>query len=114
MSLATDVVDAQIEAYQARDVERFLCCYADDASVVLFDGTPMFADKQVMRELYSRLFAGSPDLRVTIANRMSAGEFVIDEEHLSGFHFDGMPTEMTALGVYRVTNGKISTLMILF
>jgi hypothetical protein len=49
MSMATDVVDTQIEAYQAKDVQRFLSCYADDASVVLFDGTPMFADKQVMR-----------------------------------------------------------------
>jgi ketosteroid isomerase-like protein len=42
MSRATDVVDAQIEAYRVKDVERFLSHYADDASVVLFDGTPMF------------------------------------------------------------------------
>ena len=34
----TDVVDAQIEAYRAKDVERFLSHYADDISVVLFDG----------------------------------------------------------------------------
>ncbi len=31
--MATDVVDAQIEAYRAKDVERFLSCYADGASV---------------------------------------------------------------------------------
>ncbi len=48
MSMATDMVDAQIEAYRAKDVERFLSHYADDASVVLFDGTPMFADKQAI------------------------------------------------------------------
>lgn len=114
MSIATDVVDAQIEAYQAKDVERFLSCYAEDASVVLFDGMPMFADKQVMREQYGKLFADSPDLHLTIANRMTAGEFVVDEEHLSGMHFGDMPTEITALSVYRVTNGKIATLMLLF
>jgi hypothetical protein len=34
MSMATDVVDAQIQAYRAKDVERFLSHYADDASVV--------------------------------------------------------------------------------
>jgi hypothetical protein len=113
MSVATDVVDAQIEAYRARDVERFVSCYADDASVVLFDGTPMFADRQAMREQYGKLFADSPDLQLTIANRMTAGEFVVDEEHVSGFQFDGMPTEMTALSVYRVTDGKISKLMLL-
>jgi len=113
MSMATDVVDAQIEAYQAKDVERFLASYAEDASVVLFDGTPMFADKQVMREQYGRLFADSPGLHLTIAKRMSAGAFVVDEEHLSGVHFAGMPTEMTALSVYRVTDGKIARLMLL-
>jgi hypothetical protein len=34
MSMATDVVDAQIEAYRARDVERFLLHYADVARSV--------------------------------------------------------------------------------
>ncbi len=114
MSMATDVVDAQVEAYQAKDVERFLSCYAEDASVVLFDGAPMFADKQAMREQYGRLFADSPDLHLTIANRMTAGEFVVDEEHVSGMNFGDMPAEMTALSVYRVTDGKIARLMLLF
>jgi hypothetical protein len=45
---------------------------------------------------------------------MSAGEFVVDEEHVSGFHFGDMPTEMTTLSAYRVTGGKISKLMLLF
>jgi hypothetical protein len=114
MSMATDVVDAQIEAYRAKDVERFLSHYADDASVVLFDGTPMFADKQAMREQYGKLFADSPDLHLTVASRMTAGDFVVDEEHVSGIHFGDMPTQMTALSVYRVTNGKITRLMLLF
>jgi uncharacterized protein (TIGR02246 family) len=113
MSLAADVVDAQIEAYRARDVERFLSHYADDASVVAFDGTALFAGKQAMREHYGKLFADSPRLSVTIANRMTAGDFVVDEEDVSGFHFGDMPTEMTALAVYRVTDGRISKLMLL-
>ena len=114
MPTATNVVDAQIEAYRAKDIERFLSCYAADASVLLFDGRPMFADKHVMREQYEKLFADSPDLHLTIANRMVAGEFVVDEEHVSGMHFGDMPTEITALSVYRVTNGQIASLMPLF
>jgi hypothetical protein len=114
MSMATDVVDAQIEAYRAKDVERFLSHYADDASVVLFDGTPMFADKQAMREQYGKLFAGSPGLHLTVAGRMTAGDFVVDEEHVSGMPFGDMPTELTALSVYRVTNGMITRVMLLF
>ncbi|HYB19265.1 MAG TPA: nuclear transport factor 2 family protein [Streptosporangiaceae bacterium] len=56
----------------------------------------------------------SPDLQVTVASRVAAGDFVVDEEHLTGFHFENMPTEMTALTVYRVVDGKIARLMLLF
>ncbi len=113
MSNETDVVDAQLEAYRARDLAGFLSHYADDASVVMFDGTVLFATKEVMREAYGKLFTDSPDLQVAIASRMAAGEFVVDEEHLSGFHFGDMPTEMAALAVYRVVNGRIAKLMLL-
>ena len=113
MSNETDVVDAQIEAYRARDVAGFLSHYADDTSVVMFDGTAVFGTKEAMREAYGKLFADSPDLRVAIAGRITAGEYVIDEEHLSGFHFGDMPTDMTAVAVYRVVNGKIAKLMLL-
>jgi uncharacterized protein (TIGR02246 family) len=113
MSIETDVVDAQIEAYRARDLERFLSYYADDVSVVMFDGTAMFGSKEAMREGYGRLFGDSPDLDVAIACRMTAGAFVVDEEHISGFHFGGMPTEMAAVAIYHVADGKIAKLMLL-
>jgi hypothetical protein len=80
MSEPTEIIDAQIEAYQSRDVERFLSYYADDVSVVLFDGSPMFPDKAAMREAYGKLFANSPGLRVSIAGRVATGDFVVDEE----------------------------------
>jgi uncharacterized protein (TIGR02246 family) len=114
MSAITDVIDAQIEAYRAKDIEKFLSHYADDAAVVLFDGTPMFASKQAMREQYGKLFADSPHLQLTIASRMATGDFVVDEEHLTGVRFEGLPAEMTALSIYRVADGKIARLMLLF
>jgi uncharacterized protein (TIGR02246 family) len=114
VSAITDVIDAQIEAFRAKDVEKFLSHYADDTSVVIFDGTAMFPSKQVMREAYGKLFADSPDLQVTVASRMATGDFVVDEEHLTGVRFEGMPPEMTALTVYRVADGKIARLMLLF
>jgi hypothetical protein len=39
---------------------------------------------------------------------MTAGAFVIDQEEISGFRFGDMPTEITALSVCQVTDGKIS------
>ena len=40
--------------------------------------------------------------------------FVVDEEHVTGVRFEGLPTEMTALSIYRVADGKIARLMLLF
>jgi uncharacterized protein (TIGR02246 family) len=113
MSVATDVVDTQVAAYQARDLERFIACYAEDASVVQFDGRPILVGRQALREHYGRLFADHPDMRLVIANRMAAGDFVVDEERLSGVHPGDAQSPMTALSVYKVTNGKIARLMIL-
>ena len=113
MSLETDVVDAQIEAYRARDIERFLSHYAEDASVVMFDGTVMLDGRAAMREQYGKLFANNPDLQITIASRMAAGEFVVDEEHLSGSRFTDGQAFRTAVAIYRVTGGKIAKLMLL-
>ncbi|MGA2968906.1 MAG: nuclear transport factor 2 family protein [Acidimicrobiales bacterium] len=113
MSETTDIVDAQIDAYRTKDLEQFLSCYADDASVVAFDGSAMFADKAAMREQYGKLFADSPDLKLVIANRAAVGEFVVDEEHITGLHFEGMPTDLTGVVVYQVIGGKIARVMLL-
>lgn len=113
MSETTDIVDAQIEAYRAKDLERFLSYYSDDASVIALDGSPMFVDKAAMREQYGKLFTDSPDLELIIANRVFAGEFVVDEEHVTGLHFEGMPTALTGVVVYKVTGGMIAQAMLL-
>jgi hypothetical protein len=67
-----------------------------------------------MREQYGKLFADRPNLRVSSAGRVTAGEFAVDEEHVSGLNFADMPAEMTVLRTYRVVGGKISRLMLLF
>jgi hypothetical protein len=113
MSDASDVVDSQIEAFRSRDIDQFLSHYGDDVSVVLFDGSPMIADKQAMRAAYGALFANSPDLQVTIANRIVIGDFVVDEEHLQGFHLGDAPTEFVAAAVYRVVDKRIARLQLL-
>jgi hypothetical protein len=52
-------------------------------------------------------------LSATIGNRATAGEFVVDEEHLAGANYEGMPDEYDAVTVYRVVEGKIARVMFL-
>jgi hypothetical protein len=107
MSTPRDVVAAQVDAYNARDLERFLACY--NPEVVIEDGTGqvLMRGHGEMRGMYGQLFAASPELRCAIRQRIAVGAYVIDEEAVTGFHLDGFPTELGAAVVYRVEADRI-------
>src|SRR5215475_11615254 len=113
MSEATDVVDRQVAAYRDRDLERFLACYAADVKVKDFDGTVLMDGLEAMRGQYGPLFRDSPQLKVEILRRMVAGEYVVDEEDLSGFVLAGFPSAMHAVVAYRVREGLIRDVVLL-
>ena len=113
MSEATEVVDRQIAAFRDRDLERFLRCYAAGIRVRDFDGNVLMDGPEAMRGQYGPLFRDSPKLSVEIPSRMAAGDYVIDEENLSGFILAGFPPEMHAVVVYRVHDGLIHDVVLL-
>ncbi len=89
MSETTGVVDRQIAAFRDRDLERFLGFYAAGVKVRDFDGNVLMDGLEAMRGQYGPLFRDSPELRVEIPRRMVAGEYVVDEEDISGFVLAG-------------------------
>ena len=107
------IVQQQVEAYNARDAERFAACYADDARVLGPDGSVMVDGKAAIRQFYATLFGQSPQLQVQIVARMVVGDFVIDEEQASGLVFEGIPPQLHAAAVYRVADGKITQAQLL-
>jgi uncharacterized protein (TIGR02246 family) len=107
MTTARDVVDQQIAAYNRRDIDGFVACYAEDAKVVQPDGSLLASGHDEIRARYGGLFEQSPDLRVEISGRIEVGAVVIDEERVTGFTLPGMPTEIHAAVVYRVADGLI-------
>ncbi len=113
MSEATDVVDRQLAAYRDRDLERFLACYAADVKVKDFDGNVLMDGLEAMRGQYGPLFRDSPQLRVDIARRIVAGDYVIDEEDASGMVMAGFPPTMHAAVLYRVRDGLIHDVVLL-
>lgn len=102
------VVQDQVEAYNARDLDRFLSCYSPDAVVEDGAGTVMMQGHDAMRGMYGALFSQSPDLHVEIPRRIHVGQWVIDEEHITGFTLEGFPPAFTAAVAYQVTNGTIA------
>jgi hypothetical protein len=79
-----DAVERQVRAYNARDLEGFLACYAEDVVIEDADGQALVRGHEAMRERYGRLFADSPDLNAEITARIRVGSYVIDEERVSG------------------------------
>jgi len=109
----TDVIDGQVDAYRDRDLDRFLSFYADDAKILDPAGRPIMVGLAELRKQYGESFRANPTLRVEIANRITVGDFVIDEEHLAGLGDPTAPDSLTAVAIYQVTDGKITQVMLL-
>ena len=113
MSATTDLIDREIAAYRARNLDEFLSFYSADAVIRDGDGNIVVGGALEMREYYGSLFRSSPDLRLEIPRRIEFGEYVIDEEIVDGINVEGFPSQLHAAVVYRVKDSKISQLTFL-
>jgi hypothetical protein len=101
---AVDVVQRQLEAYNARDLQRFVATYSD--GIVVFRPPalePALSGKAALSEFYRAQRFNLPALRAEIVNRMVLGNKVIDHERISGVR--AQPFE--AVAVYEVVDGLI-------
>jgi uncharacterized protein (TIGR02246 family) len=107
MTTPSEVIARQVAAYNRRDVQGFVACYAPDAKVVQPDGSLLASGRDQISSVYGGLFENSPSLRAEIRNRIEVGSVVIDEEVVTGFVLPGRPTELHAAVVYHVADGLI-------
>lgn len=103
--LAMEVVDAQIVAWRARDAAAFADFYAPDAVIVMGPGEDdTLEGREAIQMHYESAFLEmSADMNLEIANRITSGEYVVDEEALWG---DGFAGETVA--IYRVQSCLIT------
>ncbi|MFT3980119.1 MAG: amidohydrolase family protein [Ferruginibacter sp.] len=100
---ALALVQRQLNAYNARDLEAFIEPYADD--VELYDyktGKLLVKGKESMRKDYA-FFKKVPELHCEIKARIVQGNIVIDKENVTGF--GGPALEATA--IYHIEGNKI-------
>ena len=101
--LAEDVVQQQLDAYNARDIDGFLATYSDDVQLFNFPAEKRSRGQEEMRKGYAGYFNDTPDLHCEIKNRIVIGNKVIDEEFITA---NG--NNFSAVAIYEVENGKIS------
>jgi hypothetical protein len=98
------VVQAQVDAYNRRDIDAFMRTYAPDVKIYDFPNTLRSSGSPQMRERYATLFRRFPDLTATITNRMVQGRYVIDHEEVTGLSEDDCGP---AVAVYEVRGAEI-------
>ena len=98
-------VERQLDAYNARDLERFVCEYTDDVQVYrLAERLPMLQGKRAFAEHYQNNRFNLPNLHAELVNRMVFGNKVIDQERITGVQ----DTPMEVAVIYEVTTNGIS------
>jgi hypothetical protein len=103
---AEQVVQANLEAYNNRDIDTFMACFSPQ--VALFEWSnplPRVSGLDGVRARYSELFAASPNLHSTILQRIVCGNAVIDHEQIVGR--DGSADPYYLVLIYEVQDGKI-------
>lgn len=68
-----DPVQAQLDAFNARDLDRFLACYHPDVVVEDGAGEVLMRGHEGMRGMYAPLFAHSPSLHCEVVHRINLG-----------------------------------------
>jgi imidazolonepropionase-like amidohydrolase len=100
-----DVVQRQLNAYNARDLEAFLATYHPDARLYGFPDQLQREGEAALREAYGRLFERVPNLHARVPRRIVSGNYVIDQEEVTGLP-EGRVLRATA--IYEVRDGRIA------
>ena len=79
----SDVVQREVDAYNAQDADAFAATYAEDATVVR-GGKVWLQGRKAIREAYASMFAKYPKCRARIAERRVEDQAVIDHEIITG------------------------------
>lgn len=103
-----EVVERQLQAFQAGDLNAFVAMYAPDAVVSNFPGTPVMTGHDEMRAGYASSFADR-QFTLTLGERIANGQFVIDEEVIAV----GAAEVMRAVVIYQVEGCTIARSWIL-
>ncbi len=102
---AAHPVAGQLAAYNDRHIDLFVSYFHPEVELFVQGETvPFLKGAAALRETYSKMFKASPGLHCELASRIVAGDFVIDEERVTGLR-GGPPVH--AVAIYEVRGPKI-------
>ena len=99
------IVQGQLDAYNAQDIEAFIPHFADDITVSDLNGVPNLTGLDAYRERHVAMFAQFPGNRAELVSRTVIGRTVIDHERVFRSP-DATPFEVAA--IYTFAGDKIA------
>ncbi|MES2048085.1 MAG: nuclear transport factor 2 family protein [Pseudomonadota bacterium] len=99
------LIQQQLDAYNAKDVEAWLACYAHDAQQYTLHGELLAAGHFDMRQRITSRFT-EPDLHARLLNRTVMANIVIDLELVTRNFSEGKGS-IEMLCIYEVIDGLI-------
>jgi hypothetical protein len=99
------VVQRQLDAYNARDLDALLATYAPDARQYDFPATLLATGHAEMRPRFAARFQ-EPDLHARLLQRAVMGNIVIDHETVSRNFPEGRG-KVDLVAIYEVADGLI-------
>jgi hypothetical protein len=101
---AVDVVQRQVDAYNDRDLDRFVAEYSNAVVVYRLPATePALVGKVRFAEFYATQRFNLPRLHAEIVNRIVLGNKVIDHERITGVK----PAPFEIVVIYEVADHLI-------
>lgn len=106
------VVQRQLDAYNARDLDALMAVYADDVQVFEHPAKRVANGSAELRARQAVRFQ-EPNLHARLVNRIVAGPTVIDHEIVTRTFPEG-PGTIELVGIYEVKNNRIAQAWFIF
>lgn len=103
---AERLVQEQLDAYNARDLDRWLATYADDAEQFLLHAGPLACGREAIRERMKDRFQ-DPALHAELVHRTVMENVVVDHEIVTRTAPDGL-VRVEMICLYEVAGGRIA------
>jgi hypothetical protein len=105
-SIPAQLAQRQLDAYNARDIESFSMCYAENVVLMRLQSGDVFCTgREQLRSIYGAMFSEKTSLHCTLVNRITCGEIAIDEEEVTGLI---EASTLHAVAIYEVKDHVIT------
>ena len=101
-----DVVQRQLEAYNAKDLDGWLCTHHVDAKHYALPGELLAVGHRALEERMTIRFA-EPDLHAELLSRTVMDDIVLDHKRITRNFTGGIGT-VEMLAIYQVRSGRIT------